>query len=171
LFQVVLNRWDLAGITTSTQQKVGVDAKGQPTREEFVVPRFRDEEVRRVYEKVGAHKVAIPLRSPKQIIDYLGRLAALQLFAEPPYVAKVPVLGGAKTEWVALFRVGRGESPGEPIAVSVDVGALGRYYVPQPDILADNMDYSVRIMTLVIELQNLARQEAPIQGTGFVVLQ
>jgi hypothetical protein len=105
-----------------------------------------------------------------QIIEFLGRLAAMQLYLDPPYVARVPILDENNLKWVVPFRVVQGGDLEGPSAVSVRVGGE-RYSVPQPDPMSPNRDQSVRVMAFVIELQNRARQEAPIQGPGISILQ
>ena len=113
--------------------------------------------------------LALVLRSPAQIIEFLGRLAAMQLYLDPPFVARIPSWQRGS---IIPFRVVRGSDLEGPSAVSVRVGTWGTYDVPQPDTLHPDRDHqSLRIMALVIELQNRARQEAPIQGATIAIVQ
>ena len=188
-FQVLLNRFRLTGTDFRVAKRVVKDKDGKPIlnkqdqqieKKEFE-ELFDDEIIehllttlRETYKNSGEEghpPFAILLRSPSQVIEFLGRLAAMQLYLVPPDVARVPVLREENLEWVVPFRVVRGRDLDGPSAVSVRVGALGSYHVPQPDPLSRIRDQSVRVMALVIELQNRARQEAPIQGTGIAILQ
>ena len=188
-FQVLLNRFRLTGTDYRVAKTVVKDKDGKPILNEqdqqIVKKEFKelfDDEIiedllntlKEAYKNSGEEgrpPFAILMRSPSQVIEFLGRLAAMQLFNVPPDVARVPVLREDNLEWVVPFRVVRGRDLDGPSAVSVRVGALGSYHVPQPDPLSRLRDQSVRVMALVIELQNRARQEAPIQGTGIAILQ
>ncbi len=105
------------------------------------------------------------IRSPAEIIQFVGRLTALKLYSQPPFVAKIPT----HKRSVVLFRVYEGARSGA--AISVRTGKFGSYHIPQINPLAADQDFTLRVMAFLIELQNRARKDAPIQGNTIAILQ
>lgn len=178
-YQAFINRWDLSGTGIRVIPDVKKGEKAKEIDLGKIVPIFGDSNVLNAYKnclkpppgKPKCRNIEFYLRSPKQIIDYLGRLAAMQLYADPPYVPAALIRVDGNPQRIVPFRIIRGRGLEGSSAVSVRVGRLGSYHVPQAEPLAISGDQSLRVMAFVIELQNLARQEAPIQGTGIAILQ
>ena len=173
-FQSFLKRLRLTGTRADVEDlpvvdgdgREELDAHGRPVFSKKLVERFSDRDVEALFDSLKAKTkagerppIVLYLRSPAEIIEFLGRLAALQLYYEPPLIPDV--------DGVTLFRVVQGAA--KPAAVSVRVGGA-RYSIPAPDPLSSR-DMSMNVMSLVIELQNRARQEAPIQGSTIAIVQ
>lgn len=171
-FQVFLNRLHLTGSDFTHGKQIVVDAEGKKKAKDILIPDLGNPHIINLYNKLRARApFQLALRSPKQIIDFLGRLAAMQLYADPPNVPRVPILVDMDTGWVAPFRVVSDLNLKGPSAISAHIHGLGKYHVPQPEPLGKFEDQSLRVMGIVIELQNRARQEAPIQATNIAIVQ
>jgi hypothetical protein len=165
-FQTLLFTLDIMEISFSVRKVP--DANG--ATQEKVAANFIDEDIRAEFDRLGilpANKdVSIfqwSLRSPEEIIQFLGRLTALQLYSEPLFIAKVQTRKGS----VVLFRVHEGAGSGAAISVRSEFGS---YHVPQTNPVS-SQDYSLRVMAFLIKLQNWSQQEAPIQGSTIGILQ
>jgi hypothetical protein len=185
-FQIFLSRAELAGAHFTfrphrevTERKIKT-VKGAKKEDKTVTVEetiennvafylaFEDKHLRSIHNR---QPLKIILRSPKEVIEFLGRLAALQIYSEPPYVATTPAFSNKGVEWIIPFRVVRSGELVGPSAVAVSVGSAGTFHVMETNPLSQAGDQSLRVMGFVIELQNRARQEAPIEGTGIAILQ
>ncbi len=165
-FQMIMFALDITG--TSFGVRKFKDDKG--ATQEQVEANFADDAIRGRFDELrnDPRNKDIPifqwsLRSPEEIIQFLGRLTALQLYSKPPFVAEVRTRRGP----VVLFRVYEGTGSGAAISVRSEFGA---YHVPQTNPLSSR-DYSLRVMAFLIKLQNWAQQKAPIQGNTIGILQ
>ncbi|WP_141700686.1 hypothetical protein [Methyloceanibacter superfactus] len=184
-FQIIINRLAVTGTEFRIRDVMLRDENGKPVLNDDHRPVFEkrfqevfdDPEIEHRFEALNSRRAekdplvfAVFLRSPAQIIEFLGRLAALQLYRNQPDVAAIPIPGRDNIDWIIPFRIVSGSDRDGPSAVSVRFGGRS-YHVPQPHNQPHMRDQSVRVMSLVIELQNLARQEAPIQGSSIAILQ
>jgi hypothetical protein len=92
------------------------------------------------------------LRSPRQLLTYLGALIALQNSGDDRSVLEVLVPGTlpGTTQPVSIFRVIRGNPGLEPSALAV-FGPYGdTYYVPEPTYGSPYRDQTLRVLSIAL---------------------
>jgi hypothetical protein len=151
--------------TTSDSKAVAVE-----TSKPVQAIRFQAGEVQRTFQAVekelksekqivDRQPIKFALRSPRQLLSYLGELIALQNYGQDRYLPQVLVATSHGYEPVTIFRVIRGNASAEPPALTM-VGPDGEtYFVPEPAYGSPGRDQTLRVLSVAAELVNGAISE------------
>ena len=188
-FQAVYHLLRLSGLYLDDVQVeypvIATDASGQSIQEIRIRTElrlyFQAEAVHNVYTSIGRRLSADPvnrtrlpievgIRSPKEILHYLGALTRLQRAAPNRLPLSVATVQG---EFMTVFWVRdpmREDEPHGQTAISV-VGPDGvRYSIPYPQQESSSRDQSLRVLTLTSELLDVAISGKELPAPSSLIL-
>lgn len=162
---------------TAEQKKAAAEQKDVPAENgrPVLAIRFQNAGVQRKYEDIEQelkpikrpierHAIKFLLRSPRQLLGYLGALISLQNFSQDHYVPKVLARSG---QTITVFHVVHGNSGAEPTALAVKDPYGDTYFVPRPAYGSSERDQTLRILSIAGELVNgaISEKDFPVPAT------
>jgi len=184
-FKYVLNILRLAGTIIDTQYKIETENLDDDEKRTIIDFDFREESIQDQFdnlnnseEYMNSSPISLAVRSPAEILKFVGAVAAVQIHRDHPYVPKVNIPYGSDDyvdvpilevcDESSALRACINANLARGLAASAHVEGK-RYFVPMPDPVADDRARSVEVMAYLSELLNRAQAKTRIVS-GFSLI-